>query len=335
MVSLQAITESNARLATALPSGLVAVFVGATSGIGEATLKALAKHAQHPRFYFIGRREEEGQRVQADLRKLNPDGEYKYLKYDVSLMRNVDEACRRIQDRESALNLLFLSSGTLVSGKQTDEGLHYSMAVSYYARVRFLVNLLPQLKQASGLRRVVHVGAGGKEGTVYPDDFEAKKLSPMALRGHWASMLTVSLVAAAKDAPEVSFVHAYPSFVKTGLSRELTGIGPAIAKILFNPIMSLVSIPIDETGERQAYFATSARFPPQSNDAVGVSPGQGIEIGVGADGKHGSGVYSINQKAEGTSPKTVDLVKEMGDQGIIDQVWTHTQEQFERISQLK
>lgn len=155
--------------------------------------------------------------------------------------------------------------------EETDEGLNYPTALVYYSRTRFIVNLLPQLRQAPFLRRVIAVAAGGKEGKVFPDDLQARKLSAFTFRGHATSMITLSLEAIAKQAPEVSFVHVYPGFVNTGLSRELTGIGPAIAKVVFKPVMALLQIPVDETGERQTYFATSARFPPRSGDADGIA----------------------------------------------------------------
>jgi hypothetical protein len=53
MVSLSNIQTSNTGIASILP-GLVAVFVGATSGIGETTLRQCAKHARQPRVYFVG-----------------------------------------------------------------------------------------------------------------------------------------------------------------------------------------------------------------------------------------------------------------------------------------
>lgn len=118
MVAIHAITESNARIASSLPAGLVAVFAGATSGIGEATLRALTKRAQKPRIYFLGRREHEGQRIQAELKALNPGGEYHYIKNDSSLLENVDQACQYIKEREPVINLLFLSCGTLITGKR-------------------------------------------------------------------------------------------------------------------------------------------------------------------------------------------------------------------------
>lgn len=202
----------------------------------------------------------------------------------------------------------------------------------YYSRTRFIVNLLPQLRQAPFLRRVVTVAAGGKEGKVFTDDLQANKLGGFTFRGHATSMITLSFEAIAKDAPEVSYIHVYPGFVKTGLSRELTGIGPAIAKIVFKPVMALLHIPIDETGERQVYFATSARFPPRSGDASGISLGAGIDNAVGADSKPGGGVYSIDYEAEGTSERVQVHLKNLTEDGTAEKIWKHTQEEFTRIT---
>lgn len=103
-------------IASALPPGLVAVFVGATSGIGETTLKQFAKHARQPRVYFVGRSQEAGDRIAAECKALNAEGEYIFVKADTSLIRNVDDVCRDIKSKEKSVNLLFLSTGTLALG---------------------------------------------------------------------------------------------------------------------------------------------------------------------------------------------------------------------------
>jgi NADP-dependent 3-hydroxy acid dehydrogenase YdfG len=115
MVSLSDVQSSDSRIASSLPPGLVAVFVGATSGIGEATLKQFATHARQPRVYFVGRSQEAGDRITAECKALNSEGEYIFVKADVSLIRVVDDVCRDIKSKETAVNLLFLSTGTMVS----------------------------------------------------------------------------------------------------------------------------------------------------------------------------------------------------------------------------
>ena len=117
MVSAQVIRESNARVATELPPGLVAVFVGATNGIGYGSLKEFAKLANRPRIYFIGRSKDRGAFVETELRTLNPGGEYVFIPADLSLMTKTDEVCREILGKEQTINILFMSVGSILFGK--------------------------------------------------------------------------------------------------------------------------------------------------------------------------------------------------------------------------
>lgn len=119
MVSLSAVQSSNDKIASSLPPGLVAVFVGATSGIGETSLKQFAKHARQPRIYIVGRSEQSAKRVIAECQSLNKDGEYNFIRGDVSLIRVVDDICREISSKEPVINLLFQSQGTLTFGTGT------------------------------------------------------------------------------------------------------------------------------------------------------------------------------------------------------------------------
>jgi len=116
MVSLTAVQASNASIPTTLPSGLVAVFVGGTSGIGEYTLKEFVRLARQPRIYNVGRSQEASDRISADCKRLNADAQYTFIQADVSLIRSVDAVCEQIKAKEKAINLLFLSAGTLVTG---------------------------------------------------------------------------------------------------------------------------------------------------------------------------------------------------------------------------
>lgn len=111
MVALTAIRASNSLISSVLPPTLVAVFVGATSGIGESTLKKFAQYTQKPRVYFVGRSQAAADRIEAECRIINPNGEYVFIKEDVSLIRNVDKVCKDIQAREKTINLLVLSAG--------------------------------------------------------------------------------------------------------------------------------------------------------------------------------------------------------------------------------
>ena len=66
-------------------------------------------------------------------------------------------------------------------------------ALGYYSRIRFIEQLLPLLKAANSLSRVVDIVAGGFEGNVDSSDFPSKNMSVLKLRQHLATMHTLAL----------------------------------------------------------------------------------------------------------------------------------------------
>ncbi|CAG7938658.1 unnamed protein product [Penicillium olsonii] len=319
MVSLTDVQASNANIATALPAGLVAVFVGATNGIGEATVKEFARSTHSPHAYLVGRSQEAAARIIAECRQLNPVGEFIFIQADVSLMRNVDEVCHEIKSKERAIDLLFLS--------YTSEGLHIMTATAYYARIRFILNFLPLLRQ-SRLRRVVTVLAGGHEGPIDASDFQGRNMSMLKLRGHIVSMTELALEKIAEQAPEVSFVHDYPGTVKTGIGRDPNTLLVWLLNVVLLIVGPWIYIPNRESGERHLFFATSAKYPPKVGDA-GVSLIGDRKVAAGTDGKVGSGVYSVHW--DGEHAAGVELLAGFRAH-MAPRVWEHTIAEFKRIT---
>ena len=64
----------------------------------------------------MGRSEEAGKCIKAELETLNSDGKYVSIKSDVSLLKNVDSVCRDIRRQETAIDVLFISAGTFITG---------------------------------------------------------------------------------------------------------------------------------------------------------------------------------------------------------------------------
>ncbi|KAF4960884.1 hypothetical protein FSARC_10349 [Fusarium sarcochroum] len=335
MVTYSEIQQANASAASALPAGLVAVFAGATAGIGETALKAFAKHTTRPKIYFIGRSQEAGDRLQNELKELNAEGSYVFIKKDMSLLKNVDEVCRDMKSKETAVNVLLLSQGTLKYGVDTAEGLPLITGLTHYSRARLTLNLLPLLKNASSLRRVVTVMAGTKEGTLFSDDIACRNMPFTSIRhsrGHMCSALTLSLEALARQAPEVSFIHNFPGSVDTDLIRSDDGIMMQVMKYWFRLSMTLGRKWLDkeECGERHAWLCLTGRFPDQQGQSGnGV---KGAEVGVGIDGSKGSGVYSVDWDGESASDEVVKLLDGYRQEGMVDKVWKDLEGEFVRIT---
>ncbi|XP_044723697.1 short chain dehydrogenase domain-containing protein [Hirsutella rhossiliensis] len=202
MVTLSAAEASNAKIATSLPIGMVAVFVGGTSGIGEYTLKNFAQNAKNPRIYLAGRSQDAANRIISECTKLNPDGQYIFIQSDVSLLKNVLPVCEQILSKEKCINLLFQTQGGL-GVEKTSEGLSRAYVLPFTSRILFVLGLLPALQKASGLKRVVSVFAAGYEGHFdenYWSEYVTKQ--PMKSRGHLAAMITMAHNVLARKAPD-------------------------------------------------------------------------------------------------------------------------------------
>ena len=204
---------------------------------------------------------------------------------------------------------------------ETEEGLHYAAALTIFARNRFIRNLLPLLRKAKGLRRVVSVFGGTFEGKIKMDDFQARNLGRMEQMGHEASITTLALEAYQKEAPEVSFVHNFPGAVESGIARGSIGGLMRVLKTIFAMLGPLVHIPLVEAGERHLFLCTSSRFSKGVGDENGGVPlVDGLEMARGTDGQVGSGVYSIDANGESAGPKVEKLLAQLRSQGLVEKV---------------
>ncbi|KAL3487618.1 hypothetical protein BJX62DRAFT_240886 [Aspergillus germanicus] len=325
MVSLDAVKQSNAGLKDYGP-GLVGVFVGGTSGIGEATARSFVKYAIAPIVYLIGRNETQAAKIIEDLEALNPESRVSFVQCDVSLLRRVDEACRAIQEKEDKVNVLVLSSGifTTKGRDETSEGLDKKLTLHYYARMRFISNLLPQLIQAGtwlnglvagksrGLASVVSVLEAGGEGPLILEDLPLKEnYSLKNCAKHAITMTSLSLEELAKANPAISFVHTYPGVVRTGLLRDFNPVTQFLMSVLLF-IAKPWTVPLEECGERHVFAATGV---PRAR-AISAGEGSGKPYLVSWDGEPRG-----NQNVLG-------LYRE---KNIGPVVWKHTQDVFRRI----
>lgn len=220
-----------------------------------------------------------------------------------------------------------------ITHAETSEDLNYAAALAYYSRTRFIYNLLPLLQQATALRRVVTVLAGGKEGLLDTSDFQGSNVSILSQRGHVASLITLSLEALAKKAPEVTFIHNFPGAVKTDLAKDAKGVLMSVLKVAFMVIGPLIYMPNQECGERHVFLATSAKYPAGAGkDASGVPLAGESAVARGTNGEIGTGVYAVGSDGESAGPKVVELLAKFRKEGVVEKIWKHTEDEFKRIT---
>ncbi|KAI0188921.1 putative short-chain dehydrogenases/reductase [Xylaria flabelliformis] len=335
MVALSEIIASNKRISSALPAGLVAVFVGGTNGVGEYTLEAFVRYARAPKVIIVGRSQEAADRIVNECQEINPDGHFEFIRADVSLLKNVDDVCRQIKQRVSVINILFESQGSMAFQSETSEGLPVVSALATYSRLRFIVNLLPLLQRADSLRRVVSVGAATCEGAIDLSNIRGTGFPLIQWRNQVASIGTLTLEEMQRRAPDVAFVHTVPGVVESGIMREVQ---PTLRLSIMIGISRLlapfINVPPAECGERHVFAATSAAFVPmQGTDRAGVPlDGTSLETSRGTDGKKGSGVYSLSPKVDPASPKVEEVLRQFREDGTARKVWDSLNADFKRIT---
>lgn len=227
---------------------------------------------------------------------------------------------------------------------ETSENLRLINAVIYYSKIRFAVNLLPLLKSAPGLRRVVSVFAAGLEGKIVADDLDGNKSSLIAHRDNVASMLTLAMVKLSEDAPQVSWVHDFPGFVESGLWESAPGLLGVVVRTVVWALGRFFYMDPEECGLRQLFMATSARFPPAGSSAAaaaaagedttasGVGLVDDLTVVTALNGKPGGGIYSVNEHGDTIPDKKVAMLRRYMTDGTKDVVWRHTMETFRRVT---
>ncbi|KAI1630437.1 hypothetical protein EDD37DRAFT_619589 [Exophiala viscosa] len=351
MVQLRTVHAHNAAIFQSRP--IVAVFAGATAGIGEATLRALA--AAHGttgkglRVYIVGRKREAFQRIVSDCTRLCPAGQFNFvLSPDLSLLTNVDKACAEITKAEqenakgeqARIDILCMSQGdfNFDGYQETKEGIEWRYSLLYHSRMKFVVNLLPLLRGSDFPAHVISVFGAGKEGDLHLDDLSLRGIKVRGLtnvRSHTVYLHTFFMeYLAAQNPGKLSLVHVYPGLVMTPAFKN-PGV-PIWFKAIWTvitPVTKLLTTSPAEAGERILFLASPLRFPARgATEQSTATKGGEIEVGVakGSDGKVGSGAYAVEISGEAVENEKAGY-KKYRKEGVGEKLVAYTLKAFEVI----
>lgn len=332
MVKIATIERENSSFASEEHAGYVCVFAGATSGIGASTIETLAVMLHEPTFYVLGRSAAQFEKHSARLQSLNSGMKVVFVEADVSLLAEVDEACKRISASEKKVDVLFMSQGyyplngaqckvssssckpvMLTAFVDTKEGIELCFSLSYYSRMRLITNLLPLLRQ-SHQPRVLSVLQGGHEKARLDADIGLlQNWTTNRLIAHAATMNTLALDHLAKNYPSITFLHGFPGLVRTSIFTRLTPpegssmlwmFAVWLVKSIIGFLMQLVGTSPEESGKRQAYNLTTDKWSP--------------------------GLALIGDKSEfAPAPAVLETYRE---DGWAEKVWEHTMQIFDNAS---
>ncbi|KAK3059211.1 hypothetical protein LTR09_000777 [Extremus antarcticus] len=353
MVQLDTARAANVKLVSG--QSVTAVFVGATTGIGEYTLRGLADTAKVNggsglRIYLVGRNQVAADSILGDCRKLCPEGVFVFVKAgNLALVQDVDKACREVQRLENKrggegagtakVDMLVMTQGVLQFGsrQETTEGLDTSMSLLYYSRMRFLTQLLPLLRAstlATGAR-CISVYAGGFEvkKQFYPDDFSLRKpehFSFAQVRSQVTYMKTLFFENLARENKgKLACVHIYPGLVITpSFYSKSHPWWFKMAWACVAPVAKFFATSAEDIGQRVLFLATD-KYAARAGTADTVPK----DLAMSSDRVRGGGAYSV--KVDGETNDVSAAYADFDRKEMVERVWDHTMEVFRDAESVK
>lgn len=239
MPSLSVVEASNASYS---PSYVpTAVFIGGTSGIGRAMAEFYANQTKgNANIVIVGRNKTVADEIIAGF-PASPslDVKHEFISCDASEMSNVHETSKLLLDKLGKINILVLSTGGLTSArKDTAEGNDISVALRYYCRAKFLVELTPLLLKAKAAgedAKAMSILAAGQPGDVDLEDLDVQKWSILKSAGacgryndvmvkvgmgcihlcrEWLLLVLYQQVQSEQH-PDLTYIHIYPGITYT------------------------------------------------------------------------------------------------------------------------
>ena len=203
--------------------------------------------------------------------------------------------------------------------------------------MRLTTNLLPLLKKSQA-PRILSVLAGGNERQILTHDLGLERnYTIINVVNHTTTMHTLAFEHLAKNNPSVSFIHAYPGWVQTDILGNLFTPKPgawygsifALFRWMAAWGLKVFGISAEESGERQAFHATSSRYPSKITIEARVVHAEKVEASEFAEcSVPGNGVYRLSWNGEGVSDNKV--LGPYRKEGLPEKIWDHTVELFDR-----
>lgn len=275
MPSLSIVRAAN--LAAAPKYRPTALFLGGTSGVGQAVAEALAEATKgNAHIVICGRNKSAADKIIANFPS-HPESKYEFEPCDATLMSNVRNTTGSLLAKLPKLNYLVLSPGflTLKGRDETTEGIDKKLALNYYARWKFVYDLVPLLEKAKANgeeARVLSVLAAGTNGKLDTNDLDLKQGYGLKAAGDSATAMNDYMVEEfAAQHPDMAFIHAYPGIVRTPMLTDFHW-----SLKLLKPLIHLMSVSPAECAQWMLYTLLDPQFSKggffRNNHAEDVGP---------------------------------------------------------------
>ncbi|KAG8833521.1 hypothetical protein FRC17_010553 [Serendipita sp. 399] len=204
-----------------------AVFIGGTSGMGQAMVEALARQTNgRVNICLVGRNEKAANTILSSLSLPSdpPTVAREFISCDVSLLHGIQTMTDKLLESVGKINILVISSGGIKFIRQeTSDGLDLQMMLSYYSRFKIIQDLIPALERAVNLgedARVMSILGAGMRMKVPLDDLDLNKWqNRLKLQAMCGVYNDIMVKLQSERHPTLTFIHINPGLVDTPGNR--------------------------------------------------------------------------------------------------------------------
>ncbi|KAF9120273.1 hypothetical protein BGW39_011533 [Mortierella sp. 14UC] len=250
-------------------TGKVAIVTGANTGLGYATMVALAGHGAH---VFLACRSEERaldavEKAKQEIKEKYPRApapNLEFLELDLNDMNKCKKAANEFLTKGLPLHLLVNNSGIMTTPfALSADGIEQQFAVNHMGHFVFTTALLDRIKESQPSRIVVlssHAHERPVEGGIDFETLNDEKMSTIVSRygrSKLANVLFGKALARRLADTQVYVNIVHPGFVATELTRHNKVLfGPVVLRIL-DAITAVMAMAPEVGALTQLYVATS------------------------------------------------------------------------------
>ncbi|KAF9128892.1 hypothetical protein BGX30_014149 [Mortierella sp. GBA39] len=260
-------------------TGKVAIVTGANTGLGYATMVALASHGAH---VFLACRSEERalhamEKATQEIKEKYPRApapNLEFLELDLNDMSKCKKAADEFLNKGLPLHLLVNNSGIMTTPfALSADGIEQQFAVNHMGHFVFTMALLDRIKESQPSRIVVlssHSHERPVEGGIDFDTINDEKMSTIVSRygrSKLANVLFGKALARRLADTQVYVNIVHPGFVDTELTRHNKVLFGSVVLGILEAITAVMAMTPEVGALTQLYVATSPEI--ESKDIRG------------------------------------------------------------------
>jgi NAD(P)-dependent dehydrogenase (short-subunit alcohol dehydrogenase family) len=259
--------------ATDIPTlhGKVCLVTGANSGLGEATVAALAQH-QPGVLYLAARSHSKAEAALSRIKATSTDAasaDIRILDLDISSFDSVKAAAAKVQSEVDRLDILQLNAGVaLVPHATTTEGYEVHFGTNYLGHALLTQLLMSLLLKTAALPnsnvRIVSMSSAGhrvfahRKG-IFFDELKTDMASHSSAELYGQTNLGKTLFAfeLAKRYPQITSTSIHPGTVKSDIWGKATNINSWFNSLVVKPLVAISGVSNEEGAKNQLWCAFS------------------------------------------------------------------------------